>query len=141
MRCSGLYGNIERVAEMTTPLERVVTEGRQTEDQLMRDVLASTTSFINCVSGFNADNPTEITRTDIDLVVRTLRGNNAYSFLSGVEGENKFGTAPVRDAYFALGHTDLIGQVDACSGFISKWSYKLCSLKTVDNYQGSLKAA
>lgn len=40
------------------------------------------------------DNPTEITRPDIDVVVRTLRGNNAYSFLSGVEGENRFGTAP-----------------------------------------------
>jgi hypothetical protein len=43
--------------------------------------------------------------------VRTLRGNNAYSFLTGVEGEDRFGTAPVRDAYFGLGHTDLIGPI------------------------------
>ena len=114
---------------------------RQTEDQLMRDMLASTSSFINCVNGANADNPTEITRADIDQVVKSLRGNNAYSFLSGVEGENKFGTAPVRDAYFGLGHTDMIGQLDNCTGFIQKWNYKLCSSKTVDNYQGSLKAA
>jgi N4-gp56 family major capsid protein len=64
---------------------------RQTEDQLMRDMLASTASFINCVNGTDGDNPTEITRADVDTVVRTLRGNNAYSFLSGVEGENKFG--------------------------------------------------
>lgn len=69
------------------------------------------------------DNPTEITRSDVDTVVRQLRGNNAYSFLSGVEGENKFGTAPVRDAYFGLGHTDLIGQLDNVSGFIQKWNY------------------
>lgn len=96
---------------------------RQTEDQLMRDMLASTASFVNCVSGVNGDNPTEITRNDIDLIVRTLRGNNAYSFLSGVDGENRFGTAPVRDAYFALGHTDLIGQIDNCQGFIQKWNY------------------
>lgn len=59
----------------------------------------------------------------MDTVVRTLRGNNAYSFLSGVEGEDRFGTAPVRDAYFGLGHTDLIGQIDAVSGFIQKWNY------------------
>lgn len=57
----------------------------------MRDMLQSTASFINCTGGTNGDNPTEITRTDVDTVVRTLRGNNAYSFLTGVEGENRFG--------------------------------------------------
>ena len=86
-------------------------------------MLASTSSFINCVGGTNGDNPTEITRSDIDTVVKQLRGNSAYSFLSGIEGENKFGTAPVRDAYFALGQTDLIGQIDSCQGFIAKSSY------------------
>jgi N4-gp56 family major capsid protein len=45
--------------------------------------------------------------------------------LSGVGGENKFGTAPVRDAYFALGHTDMIGQLDQVSGFIQKWNYPM----------------
>lgn len=89
----------------------------------MRDMLASTASFINCVNGSDGDNPTEITRADVDVVVRTLRGNNAYSFLSGVEGENKFGTAPVRDAYFGLGNTNLIGQLDNVQGFIQKWNY------------------
>lgn len=84
----------------------------------MRDMLASTASFINCTNGVNGDNPSEITRPDCDLVIRTLRGNNAYSFLTGAEGENKFGTAPVRDAYFGLGHTDMIGQLDNVTGFV-----------------------
>jgi N4-gp56 family major capsid protein len=69
------------------------------------------------------DNPTEITRSDVDNVIKTLRGNNAYSFLTGVEGQDRFGTAPVRDAYFGLGHTDLIGQLDNVNGFIQKWNY------------------
>lgn len=56
----------------------------------------------------------------MDTVVRTLRGNNAYSFVTGIEGEDRFGTAPVRDAYFGLGHTDLIGQLDNVSGFINE---------------------
>jgi len=103
--------------------QRLGVSLRQTEDQLMRDMLASTASFINCVGGTNGDNPTEITRSDVDTVVRTLRGNNAYSFLTGIEGENRFGTAPVRDAYFGLGHTDLIGQLDNVAGFIQKWNY------------------
>lgn len=55
--------------------------------------------------------------------MRTLRSNSAYSFLTGVEGMDRFGTAPVRDAYFALGHTNLIGQLDNISGFIQKWNY------------------
>jgi len=103
--------------------QRLGVSLRQTEDQLMRDMLASTAAMVNCVGGADGDNPTEITRSDVDYVVRTLRGNNAYSFVTGVEGENKFGTAPVRDAYFGLGHTNLIGQLDNVNGFIQKWSY------------------
>jgi hypothetical protein len=51
MRCSELYGNIERSAEMIGLLVRGLTDCRQTEDQLMRDMLASTSSFINCTGG------------------------------------------------------------------------------------------
>jgi N4-gp56 family major capsid protein len=103
--------------------QRLGVSLRQTEDQLMSSMLASTASFINCVGGTNGDVPTEITRSDIDTVIRTLRGNNAYSFVTGLQGEDRFGTAPVRDAYFGLGHTDMIGQLDNVSGFIQKWNY------------------
>ncbi len=89
----------------------------------MRDELVASSAMINATSGANGDVPTEITRQDVDLVVRTLRNNMAQSFLPGVEGENRFGTAPVRDAYFGLGHTNLIGQLENCNGFLQKWSY------------------
>jgi N4-gp56 family major capsid protein len=120
--------------------QRLGVSLRQTEDQLMRDMLQSTASFINCTNGTNGDNPTEITRPDIDTVIRTLRGNNAYSFLSGVEGDLKFGTAPVRDAYFALGHTDMIGQLDNVNGFIQKWNYPMQE-STLDAEWGSVANA
>lgn len=96
---------------------------RQTEDQLTRDMLASTASFINCVGGFNGDNPTEITRADINTVVQTLLGNNSYTFMSSIDGENKFGSAPVRNAYFALCHTDLTSQLDNVNGFTHQAQY------------------
>jgi N4-gp56 family major capsid protein len=64
---------------------------RQTEDQLTRDMLASTASFMNCVGGVNGDTPTEITRYDVDGVVQALLGNNAYTILDNIEGEDKFG--------------------------------------------------
>jgi len=65
-------------------------------------MLGSTASFINCVGGVNGDTPTELTRSDVDEVVRTLLGNNAYTILDNIEGEDKFGTAPVRDALFCI---------------------------------------
>lgn len=86
-------------------------------------MLAATAGFINCTAGVNGDNPTEITRADIDGVVRTLLNNNAYTIMDNIEGENKFGTAPVRDAFFALCSTQLTGNLDAVNGFIHKNQY------------------
>lgn len=96
---------------------------RQTEDQLTRDMLAATAGFINCTAGVNGDSPTEITRADVDEVVRTLLDNNAYTIMDNIEGEDKFGTAPVRDAYFALCSTQLTGNLDQVAGFIQKNQY------------------
>jgi N4-gp56 family major capsid protein len=90
---------------------------------MTRDMLAATAGFINCVGGVNGDNPTEITRSDVDAVVRTLLNNNAYTIMDNIEGEDKFGTAPVRDAYFALCSTQLTGNLDAVAGFIQKNQY------------------
>lgn len=96
---------------------------RQTEDELTRDMLAGTAALINCVGGVNGDNPTEVTANDISVIVRTLLGNNAYTILDNIEGEDKFGTAPVRDAYFAMCHTDLTGDLTDTDGFIHKNNY------------------
>jgi len=96
---------------------------RQTEDQLTRDMLAATAGFINCVGGVNSDNPTEITRADVNTVVRSLLNNNAYTIMDSIEGEDKLGTAPVRDAYFALCSTQLTGDLDNVNGFLHKNAY------------------
>lgn len=96
---------------------------RQTEDQLTRDMLAATASFVNCTGGVNGDNPTEITRSDVDVVVRTLLSGDAHTITDNIGGTNKFGTAPVRNAYFALCNTNLTGELDAVAGFISQNQY------------------
>lgn len=96
---------------------------RQTEDTLTRNMLASTASFINCTGGTNGDTPTEITRADVNTVVRTLLDNNAYTVLDNIEGEDRFGTAPVRDAYFALASTKLTENLDSVQGFVHKNQY------------------
>ena len=73
---------------------------RQTEDVLTRDMLAATAAAIYCTGGVNGDNPTELTRSDVDDVVRTLLGNNAYTILDNIEGDDKFGTAPRMNGRF-----------------------------------------
>ena len=50
-------------------------------------------------------------------------GNDAYSISDSIEGDDKFGTSPVRDAFFVLGHTDQIGALDNVTGFIAKSQY------------------
>lgn len=96
---------------------------RQTEDQLTRDMLAATAGFINCVNGVNGDIPTEITRPDINRVIRALRNNNAYTIMDMIEGEDKFGTGPVRASYFSLGSTQLVGDLDNVQGFLAAEQY------------------
>ena len=103
--------------------QRLGVSLRQTEDELTRNMLASTASFINCTGGTNGDNPTEMTRSDVDEVIRTLADNNAYTIADNIRGEDRFGTAPVRDAYFALGSTQLIGDLENVQGFIAKAQY------------------
>lgn len=103
--------------------QRLGVSLRQTEDELVRDMLAATASFINATNGSNGDNPTELARADIDVVVRTLASNNAFTIADNIEGEDRFGTAPIRDAYFALASTDLIGDLENIQGFIPKAQY------------------
>jgi len=96
---------------------------RQTEDELTRDVLASTASATNCTGGANGDNPTEITRTDIDRVTTILRGNDAIFFEREVMGSNRFGSAPVRNAFFGLAHTDVIERLNNVVGYANSANY------------------
>jgi len=64
--------------------------------------------------------------------------------MSGIEGMDRFGTGPVRSAYFMLSSTELQSDFDSLvgSGFLSQWNYQeLGSFKISGNYQEHLKAA
>ena len=43
--------------------------------------------------------------------------------MDNIEGADKFGTAPVRDAYFGLCSSQLTGNLDAVQGFLHKNNY------------------
>lgn len=60
---------------------------RQAEDLILRDYIVSAASQINAGGGSNGDNPTNLGVSDFSLVATTLDNNNAYKFMSGIEGK------------------------------------------------------
>lgn len=96
---------------------------RETEDELTRNMLSATAGFVNATGGMDGDNPTEITRSDIDGVIRTLVNNNAKRVTDEIEGENKFGTGPIRQAYFAMVNAQIIPNLEAVQGFLPVAQY------------------
>lgn len=96
---------------------------RMTEDELTKQVMLSTTSLFNCTGGANGDNPTDLSPADIDDVVGALLTNNAVMMMDNIQGENRFGTGPVRDSFIALGHTKLQKDLNNLPNFIPKWNY------------------
>jgi N4-gp56 family major capsid protein len=92
---------------------------------ILRDYILSAASDIVAGGGSNGDNPTNLGVSDFSLVAATLDSNNAYKFMSGIEGEDKFGTGPVRSAYFMLSSTELQPDFDGLTGagFLSQWNY------------------
>jgi N4-gp56 family major capsid protein len=96
---------------------------RETEDQLIRDMLESTLGAVNAVNGTNGDNPTNLTREDVDDIVASLQNADGEFVTEMIEAEDKIGTGPIRDAYIAMAHTRLIGQLEAVDGFKEKNQY------------------
>lgn len=102
---------------------RLAQSMRQTSDELIRNMLQGTAAQINCVAGVNGDNPTEITAPDISGVVSALLSADAKRMLDNVEGQNRYGTAPVANSYLAMCHTDLQGDLRNVNGFIHVSQY------------------
>jgi len=103
----------------------------------MRTLLEATAAVINCTAGVNGDSPTEPTAADFETVVTSLQNSDAEFIGDVVEGENRFGTGPVRDSYFAMASTRLIPRLQAVAGFISKAQYP-SQLNTLSAEWGSV---
>jgi N4-gp56 family major capsid protein len=116
-----MFVNQDPVLNQTVSL--LAQSMRETEDQLTRDMLASTAAIFNCVNGVNGDNPTEITRPDIDAVVLQLLNNDAMMISDNIEGSLKFGTAPVREAFWGMMNAQFLDDLEASVGFISQAQY------------------
>jgi len=92
---------------------------------ILRDYIVSAASEINAGGGTNQDNPTNLGLSDFSLVATTLDTNNAYKFVSGELGQDRFGSAPIRSAYFMLSSTELQTDFDSLvgQGVTNAWNY------------------
>ena len=106
--------------------ERLGVAMRQAEDIILRDFLLSAASIYNCKGGVDGDNPTELTLRDLSNVASSLDTANAFKFLSGKIGEDRFGSSPIRSAFFLLCSTELQPAFDGLDKFTSSWNYKIC---------------
>ena len=105
--------------------ERLAVAMRQAEDLILRDYVVSAASVINAGGGTNSDNPTNLGLSDFSLVATTLDTNNAYKFMTGIEGMDRFGTGPIRSSYFMLSSTELQTDFDGLvgQGVLNNWNY------------------
>lgn len=110
---------------------------RETEDELIRNMLAGTAAVINCTGGVNGDMPTELARSDVDATVLALLGNDAMMISDNIEGSLKFGTAPVREAFWGMLNTGILDDLESVTGFISQAQYP-SNMNTLNAEWGSI---
>lgn len=96
---------------------------REKEDLLMRDLFASSVSYINATGGLNGDQPSNISLNDVNNIENILLGNDARTMLTNLEATLKFGTAGVRDAFIALANTNLSSDLQKVQGVLLKSAY------------------
>jgi N4-gp56 family major capsid protein len=111
------YGNLVQVTDMVewTNQDPVITEtatllgenAGQSLDIVYRDVLAAGTS-VRLAAGVAARTNVDsiFAATDLDIIIRALEKNNAKHFTKMVLAENRYGSSPIRAAYWGILHPD-----------------------------------
>lgn len=94
---------------------------RSTLDSLARDVLDGGASSTTCSNG--TPTATFLNKTDIDIVVTNLEGQNSMKFKPTIPASTSISTSPIRAAYVGIGDTDQRPRLEAVSGFKHVSSY------------------
>lgn len=115
-----LYENSKTLTKFTALLGQWL---REKEDLLMRDLFASSVSYINCTGGLNGDQPSNISLNDVNNIENILLGNDARTMLTDLQATLRFGTAGVRDAFIALANTNLCADLQKVQGVLLKSAY------------------
>ena len=96
---------------------------REKEDLLMRDLFASSVSYINATGGSNGDQPSNISLNDCNNIERILLGNDARTMLVSIAAGRDFATGPTRDAFIMLANTDITPDLQKVQNVLLKANY------------------
>jgi N4-gp56 family major capsid protein len=96
---------------------------REKEDLLMRDLFASSVSYLNATGGSNGDQPSNISLNDVNNIERILLGNDARTLLVSIDATRMISTGPTRDAFIALASTDITPDLQKVQSVILKANY------------------
>jgi N4-gp56 family major capsid protein len=121
------FGDWVHITDMVdlTVEDKVLTEAAellgeqrgQTRDVLLRNILAACASVTNASHGTNGQTPTEMTKKDIQAVVKTLLGGHAQFITSVAQAGTGQGTLPVRPCFGGIINTDLMDDLENVDGF------------------------
>lgn len=89
----------------------------QSLNRLQRDELEDNATQLYANGASDAAVNTVIAGNDIDLAVNVLDRNDAVKFTPMTTGSRNIGTAPIRDAYWGLCHTDVEYDIRNITGF------------------------
>jgi len=110
-------------AVLTEANELLGMQQGETRDEIVRDVIISTASSTNASGGANGNTPTEVTKSDIDAIVKTLLNNDAKMLGSQINASTGVGTSPIRKAFWGIAQTAIVDDLEDVSNFRSVSEY------------------
>lgn len=117
--------------------ERLGVAQKQAEDIILRQFLLSACSQYNCQGGTNGDNPTDPGTSDFAALNAQLDTANAYKYVVGQRGEDRFGSVPQRSRFIMFCHSLLEQTLDANPDFTNVMSYP-SDMRTIYPEYGSI---
>lgn len=127
------YGDFVTVSDVVsmTVEDPVITEATdvlgeqagETLDTVYRDILNAGTNVIyaGAIDTATIDTRVEVASKplakDLDLVIKTLKGQNAKRFTEMIQGSAKTNTYPIRPAFMGITHTDKVSDLEGVTGY------------------------
>ena len=109
-------------------------QGGETLDEVCRDVLVAGTSVVYAGATVTPTIDTRVevaaavATADLDVCIKTLKGQNAKKFTEMVTGTTKVGTAPIKAAFVGICHTDTSETLETLTGWTGAEAYASSTL-------------
>lgn len=92
-------------------------------DKVTRDVWDSAVAQISCLNGVNGNAITELSQADLERANSYLDINDTEKMTPGVDGTNRFGTAPVEAGFWVTAHVELKPDIRNIDSFMPTKQY------------------